>query len=707
MDILGDRMTQCRYVDANLPRKTFDEQLPKKSDKDNWYLVPVLRDGRRALEEVNKSLGLSFDDWDLEYYLNLFANVLKRDPTSVELFDLAQSNSEHSRHWFFKGKMVIDGVEHEKSLIKLIIETQDHTNPNNTINFSDNSSAIRGYKHKALRPGWTTGKQQPSWNEIRVADVESDLIFTAETHNMPTAVAPFSGATTGTGGRLRDVQGVGRGGHTIAGTAGYCVGNLNIPHYDLPYEPKGQDYPPSFASPLKILIEASNGASDYGNKFGEPVISGFAVSYGVTNANKEREEFVKPIMFSAGLGTMDSTQTEKFDPKRGNLLAKIGGPVYRIGVGGGAASSVEIQGDNSAELDFNAVQRGDAEMENKLNRVVRACIELGDRNPILAIHDQGAGGNGNVLKELVEPGYAGAVIFTKEFQLGDPTINVLELWGAEYQENNAILVNPEDRELLEAICARERCPISFVGVVTGDGYVTLVESEAAFEKYLNDKVRSDLRKSAEHSTVPFDMHLKDVLGEMPRKVYQLQREAKQFTSLKFPAQPSLHYNEHVNRVLSLVSVGSKRFLTNKVDRCVTGLIAQQQCVGPLHTPLADYAVTAVSHLGYEGIATSIGTQPSKGVISAGANARLSVAEAISNLAFVKVSTLADVKCSGNWMWAAKLPGEGAKMYDACQAMCNIMNELNIAVDGGKDSLSMAARVKGESQHLNCFLRIEC
>lgn len=318
VDILGDRMTQCRYTNENLPIKTFDEQLPKRTAKDDWYLVPVLREGRKALEEVNKSLGLSFDDWDLEFYLNLFANVLKRDPTSVELFDLAQSNSEHSRHWFFKGKMIVDGVAHEKSLIKLISDTQNHSNQNNTIKFSDNSSALKGYKHKAIRPGLTTGKQRPEWNNITVAEVQSDLIFTAETHNMPTAVAPFSGATTGTGGRIRDVQGVGRGGHTIAGTAGYCVGHLNIPNYELPYEPKDLEYPPSFASPLKILIEASNGASDYGNKFGEPVISGFAVSYGVTSADNVREEYVKPIMFSAGLGTMDSTQTAKFDPKKGN-----------------------------------------------------------------------------------------------------------------------------------------------------------------------------------------------------------------------------------------------------------------------------------------------------------------------------------------------------------------------------------------------------
>lgn len=287
-----------------------------------------------------------------------------------------------------------------------------------------------------------------------------------------------------------------------------------------------------------------------------------------------------------------------------------------------------------------------------------------------------------MLKELVEPGFAGAVIFSKEFKLGDPTITALELWGAEYQENDAILCTPENRPLLEDICARERCPINFVGIVSGTGYVTLIESEADFENYE--------QYSKADAVTPFNMHLKDVLGEMPRKTYNLNRVQQTLTPLHLSVVGD--YNEHLTRVLSIMSVGSKRYLTNKVDRCVTGLIAQQQCVGPLHTPLSDYAVTAVSHFGYEGIATSIGTQPTKGVICASAGARMSVAEAISNLAFVKISDLADVKCSGNWMWAAKLAGEGAKMYDACTAMCELMTQLNIAVDGGKDSLSMAARV---------------
>uniref|UniRef100_A0A1L8DXU7 Phosphoribosylformylglycinamidine synthase n=1 Tax=Nyssomyia neivai TaxID=330878 RepID=A0A1L8DXU7_9DIPT len=678
VEILGDRMTECQYTEKNLPKDNFYEQVLLKKPE-TWYRVPVLEEGLSALRDVDAKLGLAFDEWDLQFYYNLFTNVLKRNPTSVELFDCAQSNSEHSRHWFFKGKMQIDGKFVEKSLIKMIFDTQETTNKNNTIKFSDNSSAIRGFRQKVLRPTEFTGP-----GRMDVADMDMDLIFTAETHNMPTAVAPFSGATTGTGGRIRDVQGVGRGGLTIAGTAGYCVGALHIPDAPAPYEDPTWSYPPSFASPLKIIIDASNGASDYGNKFGEPLISGFAISYGIRGSDGERSEYVKPIMFSGGLGTMDAAHAKKFDPERKNLLAKLGGPVYRIGVGGGAASSVEVQG-GRAELDFNAVQRGDAEMENKLNRVVRACIELGDKNPILAIHDQGAGGNGNVLKELVEPGYAGAVIFSKEFQLGDPTITALELWGAEYQENNAILCSMADRKVLEEICLRERCPISFVGVVTGNGYVTLLEEEANFNKYME---RDNLPTNR-----PFDLHLRDVLGEMPRKEYTLDRLPRKLTPLQLP---ELNLKDTLKTVLGILAVGSKRFLTNKVDRCVTGLIAQQQCVGSLHTPLADFAVTAVSHFGHEGIATSIGTQPLKGLLSAQAGARMSVAEALSNLVFVGISAVGDIKCSGNWMWAAKLPGEGLKLFEACQAMCAFMKELTIAVDGGKDSLSMAARVDGET-----------
>lgn len=598
--LLGDRMTQCQYTQGNMPRETFDEQLPPPQPE--WHVVPLIEQGRAALEQINLELGLAFSEYDIEYYHDLFIDTLKRNPTTVELFDCAQSNSEHSRHWFFRGRMFLNGEELPKSLIKMIMETQSTTNPNSTIKFSDNSSAMLGFRYDTLQPREIAGP-----GIVELERVESDLIFTAETHNMPTAVAPFSGATTGTGGRLRDVQGVGRGGVPIAGTAGYCVGALNIPGYKMPYEPAGLKYPSSFAPPLQVLIEASNGASDYGNKFGEPVIAGFAISYGMFNAadSTKREEYVKPIMFSGGLGTMPANMREKETPVRGQLLAKIGGPVYRIGVGGGAASSVEVQGSGDADLDFNAVQRGDPEMENKLNRVVRACIELGENNPILAIHDQGAGGNGNVLKELVEPGYSGAIVFSKEFKLGDPTITALELWGAEYQENNAIICAADSRELLEQICERERCPISFVGVVTGHGKVTLVEHEAPnnFEKALLPNAMKD------YGNPPFDLELYHVMNEVPKRLYELTEKPIPRQKLKLP--DNLHIADALERVLSIVAVGSKRFLTNKVDRCVGGLIAQQQCVGPLQAPLADYALTTVSHFTHNGIATSIGTQPIK------------------------------------------------------------------------------------------------
>ncbi|XP_063621505.1 phosphoribosylformylglycinamidine synthase [Cydia splendana] len=680
--VLHDRMTQCIYTSENLPRHSFNEGLPK--DLEPWFVVPLQKEGRPAMERVNQKLGLAFDSWDMDFYTDLFVNKLKRDPTSVELFDLAQSNSEHSRHWFFKGKIILDGKEINESLIDMVASTQATSNDNNVIKFGDNSSAIKGFKHTKLKP---TNVRAPS--QVIQEVTESDIIFTAETHNMPTAVAPFSGATTGTGGRIRDVQGVGRGGHTVAGTAGYSVGNLNVPGYELPWEEKNWEYPSNFASPLQIIIEASNGASDYGNKFGEPVITGFVQSYGLKNGDNVREEFVKPIMFSGGIGYMPHSMIKKNKPDKGMLLVKIGGPVYRIGVGGGAASSVAVQGGDKRDhaLDFGAVQRGDAEMGNRLNRVVRGCLEA-DVNPVESIHDQGAGGNGNVLKELVEP--SGAVVFTAEFQLGDPTITTLELWGAEYQENDALLCSKENRTVLEEICQRERCPVSFVGEVTGDGYMSLVEGPFS-DQYLsrNERLKPEIK-----AKLPYDLHLEAVLGNMPRKTFDLRQDKRSKLPLSLPKDVTV--KSALDRVLRLVNVASKRYLTNKVDRCVTGLVAQQQCVGPLHTPLADCAVIALSYNELVGSATSIGTQNIKGLLDPAAGARMSLGEALTNLVFAGISSLEDVKCSGNWMWSGKTGGAGAALVVACDAVCGAMRRLGVAVDGGKDSLSMCAQVAGDT-----------
>ena len=665
LELIRDRMTECSYPE---PLTTFETGIKPEP----VYIVPLIEEGKAALRKMDIEMGLGLDDWDIDYYSNLFVNDIGRNPTNVECFDLGQSNSEHSRHWFFKGRLVIDGEKMPYTLMD-IIKQPLMANPNNSvIAFKDNSSAIRGYDI------WTIIPEHPDRpSRFQYSGLNYHIIFTAETHNFPTGVAPFPGAETGTGGRIRDVHATGRGSLVIAGTAAYCVGNLQIPGYSLPWEDNSFEYPPNLARPLQIEIEASNGASDYGNKFGEPVIQGFTRSFGLRLPNSERREWVKPIMFTGGIGQIDERHIEKGGPKKGMLLVKIGGPAYRIGIGGGAASSM-IQGENIAELDFSAVQRGDAEMEQKVNRVIRACVEMGDKNPIISIHDQGAGGNCNVVKEIIYP--AGAKIEIRNIQLGDNTLSVLEIWGAEYQEQDALLIKPERTGEFLSLCKREKVSYAIIGEITGDGFIVLHDET--------------------DGGTPVNLELSKILGEMPQKTFYIGRIQPKLEPLKIPPFPPLlkggeggiTVRDALERVLRLVSVGSKRFLTNKVDRSVTGLIAQQQCAGPLQLTLSNAAVISQSHFGLTGAAIAIGEQPIKGMISPQAMARMSVGEALTNIMWANVSAIEDIKCSGNWMWAAKLSGEGARLYDAALALKDILLELGIAIDGGKDSLSMAAMV---------------
>ncbi len=660
LELVHDRMTECVYPE---PLQTFETG----TEPEPVFTIPVLEKGRAALEKINAEAGLAFDEWDLDYYTDLFSRVIGRDPTNVECFDIAQSNSEHSRHWFFKGRIVIEGEVQTKTLMDLVREPLDRNPGNSTVAFKDNSSAIRGFEIDTIIP------EKPGRCSPMVPSGKNyDLTFTAETHNFPSGVAPFPGAETGTGGRIRDGQATGRGSLVVAGTAAYCVGNLRIPGYSLPWEDPGFRYPDNLASPLEIEIQASNGASDYGNKFGEPLIQGYTRSFGARLPNGERREWLKPIMFSGGVGQMEAGHRDKYPPEKGMWVVKVGGPAYRIGMGGGAASSM-VQGENVAELDFNAVQRGDAEMEQKLNRVIRACSEMGPFNPIVSIHDQGAGGNCNVLKEIVEP--EGAQINIREIPVGDETLSVMEIWGAEYQENNALLLRPEHAEAFRSICAREKVQASFVGKITGDGRIVLFD-------------RAD-------GSTPVNLELDHVLGKMPQKTFTSDRAGLRGEEVSLPQ--GLTVRSALERVLRLMSVGSKRFLTNKVDRSVTGLIARQQCAGPLQLTVSDVSAIAQSHFTKTGAAISIGEQPVIGLLDPGAMARMTAGETLTNLVWAKISALEDVRCSGNWMWAAKLPGEGAAMYDAASALNRVLLDLGIAIDGGKDSLSMAAVVPGEGE----------
>ena len=661
LDLIHDRMTECEYT---TPLATFETGVRPA----RVFEVPLIQEGKSALGRINKALGLAFDEWDLNYYSDLFLDHFQRNPTNVECFDIAQSNSEHSRHWFFRGRLTIDGEEMPEHLLGMIQQPLNANPGNSTIAFRDNASGIKGYRARTIQPV-RPGIPGP----FAASERDYDVIFTAETHNFPTGVAPFPGAETGTGGRIRDVHAAGRGSLVVAGTAAYCVGNLRIPDYEMPWEDVTFEYPVNLSSPLRIEIEASNGASDYGNKFGEPLIQGYTRAFGLRMPDGQRREWIKPIMFTGGIGQIDARHTQKGSPEKNMRVVKLGGPAYRIGMGGGAASSM-VQGENSAELDFNAVQRGDAEMEQKVNRVIRACVELGDENPIVSIHDQGAGGNCNVLKEIVAP--EGARINIRALPVGDRSLSVLEIWGAEYQENDALLLHPQHEDAFKTLCRREKIQAAFVGHVTGNGRIVLYDDT--------------------DDTTPVDFELDKVLGDMPRKNFELSRKPAGLAPLHLPEDITVR--TALERVLRLVSVGSKRFLTNKVDRSVTGLVARQQCAGPLQLTVSDVAVIAQSHFGTTGAATAIGEQPVIGLLDPAAMARMSVGEALTNLVWSRVSALEDVKCSGNWMWAAKLPGEGAALYDAARSLVNFMLELGIAIDGGKDSLSMAALAPGTEGH---------
>ena len=631
-----DKMTQTIYTE---PIKTFIIQ--KEIEKP--YLV-------HDIEQENKEQSLGFDEQDLEYYQDLFKK-LDKTPNNVELHDLAQSNSEHSRHWFFNGRFFKDGIEIKDSPMKMIKNTllkkrESDEEDASLIAFSDNSSAISGFLTKALLPNLDNNKYFINYRNY-------DFVLTAETHNFPTSVAPFPGAATGTGGRIRDNQSIGRGGLCVGGLAGYSVGNINESNY--------------LEKNVKTLIEASNGASDYGNKFGEPVIGGFCRSFGMTMDDGERIEYVKPIMFSAGIGQMDNKHLLKETIFNDDVLVvRLGGPCYKIGIGGGAASSRD-QNTKNMTSDFNAVQRGDPEMENKLNRVIRACIELCERNPILSIHDQGAGGMANVTKEIVHP--SGAKINLKNVVMGDHTMSVLEIWISEHQEQDTVLISNKDLELMRMLCQRENLPMAVIGNIDNSGTI----------------------KVEYNGEIVVDFNLESILGkDIPRKKYQLEEKTPYLYKNLDNLGKDVFYNfEVLTNVLGSVSVCSKRFLTNKVDRSVTGLIAQQQCCGPLQTPLADYSLTAQSYFNLTGVVTSIGERPIVGLIDSRAMARMSIGEMLTNMMFCKIDDLNNIRCSGNWMWPMKLEGEKNRLHEAIKAMCDCMLDVGIALDGGKDSLSMS------------------
>jgi phosphoribosylformylglycinamidine synthase len=645
-----DEITKFTRSTEYIDYDALQERVYDFKDLKRRLLKPIPIYKVKSISNENEEQSLGLDTELIHYYETIFKDS---GINNLELFDLAQGNSEHSRHWIFNGHYIIDGVEDEESLFQKIKSTNDLENSDlSLIAFSDNASAIRGFNESIL----ISKKNVYNKYTKNVA-----LTSNAETHNFPTGICPFPGAATGAGGRIRDTVSIGKGGMFLSGFIGYYVGDLKGGLHEYPYK-----------TPMEILIEASNGASDYGNKIGEPLIGGFTRSFGMGHY-----EYIKPVLYSAGNGYIYNEHLLKEIPVEGLIVVRIGGGAYKIGLGGGSCSS-RSQDTKNNEADFNAVQRGNPEMENRVCRFIRTCAEMGDANPIKTIHDQGSGGMANVTKELVSP--VGADISLDNVILGDSALGPFEIWNAEYQEQCSFLINEKDKDTCRKIAERENVPIAFIGKTRNDGVIHVVYKDIEIVTF----------------------NLKDVLEPdvLPIKKIKVNSESNSecIYDFKYGDEETLECGnvfETLMKVLNDPAVGSKRYLVHKVDRSVTGLVAKQQCTGPWNTPLNDYSINAMSYESNKGIATSFGERPIIGLFDIEAMISMSVGEMLTNLIFSGVN-FEDIKCQVNWMWSAKLKGHDYLLHLAVSRLRTLLKELDIGIDGGKDSLSMNCQVKGET-----------
>ncbi|MBE8715357.1 phosphoribosylformylglycinamidine synthase [Sphingobacterium hungaricum] len=613
---------------------------------------PILEIDDIAAYNASEGLALSAEEVD---YLDGLASKIGRKLTDSEVFAFSQANSEHCRHKIFNGTFVIDGVEKPSSLFKLIKKTSE-TNPNEIVSaYKDNVAFIKGPRVTQFAPSQA---DVPSYYEQK--EYDAVISVKAETHNFPTTVEPFAGAATGSGGEIRDRLAGGQGSLPLAGTAIYMTSYSRLEE-NRPWEKAMDERQWLYQTPMDILIKASNGASDFGNKFGQPLITGSVLTF-------EHEEearklgFDKVIMQAGGVGYGKLDQAKKHAPKAGDKIVILGGDNYRIGMGGAAVSSADT-GAFGSGIELNAIQRSNPEMQKRAANAVRGMVES-DNNPIVSIHDHGAGGHLNCLSELVED--TGGLIDLDKLPIGDPTLSAKEIIGNESQERMGLVIGEENLEQLKRVAERERAPMYAVGDVTNDHRFTF-QSKSSGEK-------------------PMDYALEDFFGSSPKTVMNDKTITRNYAALSYSSEQIPAY---LNQVLQLEAVASKDWLTNKVDRCVGGLVAKQQCAGPLQLPLNNVGVMALAYNNKEGIATSVGHSPVAGLISPAAASRTAIAESLSNLVFAPIKNgLAGVSLSANWMWACNNEGEDARLYEAVESCSNFAIELGINIPTGKDSLSM-------------------
>jgi len=613
------------------------------------------------ISEYNKKEGLALNEEEIAYLDNL-SRKLGRQLTDSEVFGFSQVNSEHCRHKIFNGTFVIDGIEKDKTLFQLIKETT-LANPNKVISaYKDNCAFLQGPVVEQFAPA-THEKS----DYFKITDFESVLSLKAETHNFPTTVEPFNGAATGTGGEIRDRIAGGKGAFPIAGTAVYMT-SYPRPGGGRAWEKATKERPWLYQSPEDILIKASNGASDFGNKFGQPLICGSLFTFEHFE-NFRKFGYDKVIMLAGGIGIGKKKDSEKDIPKKGDIIVLLGGDNYRIGMGGGAVSSVET-GKYDSSIELNAVQRANPEMQKRVYNAIRALAEM-DINPVISIHDHGAGGHLNCLSELVEA--TGGKIDISKLPVGDPTLSAKEIIGNESQERMGLVMKKNIIDSFRKIAERERAPIYIIGEVTGDHQFTFYSSVSG-EK-------------------PIDIKLESLFGKPPKTIMKDITLESGYRKVEY--DPS-RIHEYLEALLQIEEVACKDWLTNKVDRSVTGRIARQQCAGPLQLPLNNAGVIALDYRGKFGMATSIGHAPAAGLIDPASGSVLSIAEALTNIIWAPLSDkLKSVSLSANWMWPCKNSGEDSRLYNAVTAARDFAIGLGINIPTGKDSLSMTQNYKDQ------------
>jgi len=649
---------------ATVDFNDFDPMLSQKYNELNQdiFTINVQPEAILNIDDIaayNKSEGLSLSPDEVEYLDNL-ATKLNRKLTDSEIFAFSQANSEHCRHKIFNGTFVIDGVEKETSLFKLIKKTSSE-NPNDIVSaYKDNVAFVKGPRVQQFAPKTA---DKPDFYEIK--EFDSVISLKAETHNFPTTVEPFNGAATGSGGEIRDRLAGGQGSLPLAGTAVYMTSYSRLPFDSAqgsrPWENGMAERKWLYQTPMDILIKASNGASDFGNKFGQPLITGSVLTF-EHEENDRKLGYDKVIMQAGGIGYGKLDQAIKKKPQAGDKIVILGGENYRIGMGGAAVSSADT-GAFGSGIELNAIQRSNPEMQKRAANAIRGLVES-DLNPIVSIHDHGAGGHLNCLSELVEE--TGGLIDLDKLPVGDPTLSAKEIIGNESQERMGLVIAKKDIDILQRIADRERAPMYQVGDVTGDHRFTF-ESKTTGAK-------------------PMDYALEDFFGSSPKVVMTDKTIDRKYSDLEYSVK---NISTYLEQVLQLEAVACKDWLTNKVDRCVGGKVAKQQCAGPLQLPLNNCGVMALDYQGIEGVATSIGHSPIAALIDPVAGSRTAIAEALSNIVWAPIKDGLDgISLSANWMWACKNEGEDARLYAAVEGCSDFAIELGINIPTGKDSLSM-------------------